>query len=414
MTQSETIGVVGDDLNPGRGEMPLDGIRVLDLSSLLAGPMTAMHLGDFGADVVKVEQPGRGDELRSWGLSKDGVPLMFKLANRNKRGITLNLREPAGQEIARRLAARSDIVVENFRPGTLERWGLGYETLASLNPKIVMARITGYGQTGPYSSKRGFGTIGEGLSGFAAVTGMEGGPPLLPTFGLGDTSTAIFGAYAIMLALYRAERTGKGQYVDLALFDGLITLLGSHVVDFDQLGVIQERVGSRSAFVAPRNIYPTGDGQWIVLAGSTQRTFVAIVEALGIGWMADDPRFRTNSDRIKNVEELDRLIAEKLSLLTRAEIMETLGSSGAAVGPIFDVSDVVSDPHMRSRSTVVEVEDQELGTLTMQNVSVRLSETPGSIRWAGPTLGSHNVEVLQGELGLTEEEMARLSKEGVC
>ncbi len=398
---------------PALSERPLDGIRVLDLSTLLAGPMTAMHLGDFGADVIKVEQPGRGDELRNWGLSKNGVPLMFKLVNRNKRAITLNLREQAGQEIARRLAARSDIVIENFRPGTLEKWGLGYETLSAMNPRLVMARITGYGQTGPYSERRGFGTIGEGLSGFAAVTGMSGGPPLLPTFGLGDTSTAIFGAFAIMLALYRAERTGKGQYVDLALYDGLVTLLGSHVVDFDQLGVVQERVGSRSAFVAPRNIYPTGDGQWVVLAGSTQKTFVAIVETLGIAWMADDPRFRTNSDRIKNVDVLDQLISEKLLELTRAEVLERLGASGAAVGPIFDVADVVNDPHMRSRSTVIEVEDDELGPLTMQNVAVRLSETPGSIRWAGPSLGVHNAEVLLGELGLTDDELTSLISRGV-
>ena len=413
MSADETFERPGGEAFSERVERPLDGIRVLDLSTLLAGPMTAMHLGDFGADVIKVEQPGRGDELRSWGLSKDGVPLMFKLVNRNKKAITLNLRERDGQEIALRLAARSDVVVENFRPGTLERWGLGYETLSAVNPKLVMARITGYGQTGPYSGRRGFGTIGEGLSGFASVTGMTGGPPLLPTFGLGDTSTAIFGAFAVMLALYRAERTGKGQYVDLALYDGLVTLLGSHVVDFDQLGVVQERVGSRSAFVAPRNIYPTGDGQWVVLAGSTQKTFVAIVETLGIAWMADDPRFRTNSDRIRIVDALDQLISEKLSELTQVEILERLGASGAAVGPIFDVSDLVNDPHMRSRSTVVEVEDRELGTLKMQNVAVRLSETPGSICWAGPSLGAHNDEILAGELGLSGADMSRLAEQGV-
>lgn len=373
----------------------------------------AMHLADFGADVIKVEQPGRGDELRRWGLSKDGVPLMFKLVNRNKRAITANLRVPEGQEIVRRLAATADVVIENFRPGTLERWGLGYEQLSGINPRLVMVRVTGYGQTGPSSQRRGFGTIVEGISGFAALTGMPGGPPLLPSFGLGDASTAIFGAYAAMLGLFHAQRTGKGQYVDLALYDGLIMLLGSHIIDYDQLGFMQPRLGSRTAFVAPRNIYPTGDGEWVVIAGSTQKTFIAILEALDLRELGEDPRFATNADRLRNIEALDQLISDRLMQMTQEEVLKRLEDSGAAVGPIYDVEDVLNDDQMKHRSVAVQVEDPELGAIRMQNVAVRLSSTPGEVRWTGPGIGAHNQEVLGEELGFTDSELEDMRARGV-
>ncbi len=397
----------------GSGQKPLDGIRVLDLSNLLAGPTMAMHLGDFGADVIKVEQPGWGDELRRWGLSKDGVPLMFKLVNRNKRVVTANMRVPEGQDIVRRLAATADVVIENFRPGTLERWGLGYQQLSDINPRLVMVRVTGYGQTGPSSQRRGFGTIIEGISGFAALTGMPGGPPLLPSFGLGDASTAIFGAYAAMLGLFHAQRTGKGQYVDLALYDGLIMLLGSHIIDYDQLGFVQPRLGSRTAFVAPRNIYPTGDGEWVVIAGSTQKTFLAILDALDLQELGQDPRFATNADRLQNVEVLDELITGRLMQLTQAEVLKRLEDSGAAVGPIYDVEDVLGDEQMKHRNVAVAVEDPELGTIRMQNVAVRLSSTPGEVRWSGPGIGAHNSDVLGGELGFSDDELDDLRARGV-
>ena len=394
-------------------EKPLDGIRVLDLSNLLAGPSMAMHLADFGADVIKVEQPGRGDELRRWGLSKNGTPLMFKLVNRNKRAITANLRVPEGQEIVRRLAATADVVIENFRPGTLERWGLGYEQLSVTNPRLVMVRVTGYGQTGPSSQRRGFGTIVEGISGLAALTGMPGGPPLLPSFGLGDASTAIFGAYAAMLGLFYAQRTGKGQYVDLALYDGLLMLLGSHIIDYDQLGVVPPRLGSRTAFVAPRNIYPTGDGEWVVIAGSTQKTFLAILDALDLRELREDPRFATNADRLVNVEALDELISERLMQMPQSEVLKRLEDSGAAVGPIYDVTDVLEDPQMKHRQAVVEVDDPALGPTRMQNVAVRLSATPGEVRWAGPDMGAHNTEVLEKELGYSADEIQDMRARGV-
>ncbi|MDA8261559.1 MAG: CoA transferase [Actinomycetota bacterium] len=394
-------------------QKPLEGIRVLDLSSLMAGPVMAMHLADFGADVIKVEQPGRGDELRRWGLSKNGVPLMFKLVNRNKRVVTANMRVPEGQEIVRRLAATADVVIENFRPGTLERWGLGYEQLSDINPRLVMVRVTGYGQTGPSSQRRGFGTIVEGISGFAALTGMPGGPPLLPSFGLGDTSTAIFGAYAAMLGLFHAQRIGRGQYVDLALYDGLIMLLGSHIIDYDQLGFVPPRLGSRTAFVAPRNIYPTGDGEWVVIAGSTQKTFLAILDALDLQELGQDPRFATNSDRLQNVEVLDELISKRLMQLSQAEVLKRLEDSGAAVGPIYDVEDVLEDEQMQHRNVAIAVDDPELGTIRMQNVAVRLSATPGEVRWSGPEIGAHNREVLGGELGFSDGELEDLRARGV-
>jgi formyl-CoA transferase len=372
-----------------------------------------MYLADFGADVIKVDDPVNGDGLRKWGLEKDGVPLMSKLVNRNKRCITLDLRHSEGQGLARRLAENADVVIENFRPGTLERWGLDFESLRVRNERLVMAGITGYGQTGPYSDRPGFGTLGEALSGFAARNGHREGPPTLASFGLGDTSTALLAAFGVMVALHHAERTGKGQYIDLSLYDALLTLLGSHVVDFDQLGFDPGRTGSGLPFAAPRNIYETSDGDWVVIAGSTQRTFERVTEALGLSDVAADERFATNSSRLQHVDELDREIQSAVLQFTLAEVLDRLEDVAAPGSPVFGVADVLSDPHMQDREATFVVQDEELGSLRMQSVVPRLSRSPGSIKWAGPVAGAHNRDVYVGELALDESELQSLIKRGV-
>lgn len=376
--------------------------------------MATMYLADFGAEVIKVEHPERGDELRNWGRKKNDVGLFFKVANRNKRAITLNLSKPEGQKIALRLARNVDVVVENYRPGTMETWGLGWDDLSAENPDLVMARITGYGQTGPYSQRPGFGTLAEAFSGYAAITGYADQPPLLPAFGLGDASTAIHAAYAIALALLHRERNGaSGQYIDLGLYEGLFTLLGPHVVDYDQLGAVQERAGSRIPHVAPRNTYKTADGKWVAIAGATQRTFERICTVLEIEDVLADTRFATNQERVANAEALDDRIQQAIGHLNIDEVMERFDEAAAPVGPAHDIAGIFEDPHYRERENIVAVEDQELGTIRMQNVVPRLSASPGRVDHAGPPKGSSNSEVYEELLGLEPSELERLAEAGV-
>ena len=394
--------------------MALDGVRVLDLSNLMAGPMTTMYLADFGAEVIKVEHPERGDEMRHWGRMKDGVSLFFKVVNRNKKTITLNLSTPGGRDLVHRLVPRVDVVVENYRPGTLERWGIGWDELAAINPRLIMARITGFGQTGPYARRPGFGTLAEAFSGYAALTGYSDRPPLLPAFGLGDASTAIHGAFAIVTALYNRDVVGgPGQYVDLALYEGLFTLLGPHVIDYDQLGVVQERQGSRIPHVAPRNTYETSDGKWVAIAGATQRTFERIAQVLGIEDILADPRFADNQARVANVEALDARIQAAFGKLTLEEALVRFEEAEAPVGPAYDVRGIVGDPQYRARENIVSVDDEELGPVRMQSPVPKLSRTPGKIEHAGPRKGAYNAEVYGGLLGLGEEELRALADEGV-
>ena len=387
---------------------------MLDLSNLIAGPMLGMYLGDFGAEVIKVEHPRRGDELRSWGHNKDGVGLMFKLLNRNKKTITLDLSSRSGQEPARCLIRKSDVVIESFRPGTLERWGLDYDSLSRDKPGLIMVRVSGYGQTGPYSNRAGFGTVAEAMSGYAHITGYPGDAPLLPAFGLADASTAIFGAFGVMLALYeRAAGSGQGRLIDLALYEGLLTMLGPQVIDFDQLGLVQERLGSRLPFVAPRNTYRTADDKWIAIAGSTQATFERIAHALEIEALLEDPRFDCNRSRIENSAELDTRIQQAVVRWPRDEVLHRLASAGAAAGPVYSVEEILADPHFCSRENVVAVDDEELGPVRMQNVTPRLAGSPGRIRWAGPPRGRHNRDVFVDLLGMSEEELRSLTDQGV-
>src|SRR5262245_39597099 len=321
--------------------LPLSGVRVIDISSFLAGPMVAMFLADYGADVIKIERSGSGDEVRLWGHNKDGVGLYYKVLNRNKRSVTADLRTPLGVEIVKRLVRTADVVIENFRPGTLERWGLGYDQLSAINPKIILARITGYGQTGPNSHKPGFGTVAEGFSGCVYATGHPDRPPLLPAFGLADSTTGLAGAFLIMVTLFERERRkGDGQVIDLAIYEPLFTLMGPHVVNYDQLGVVQERTGSRIAFTAPRNTYQTKEGRWVVMSGSAQSTFERSCRALERPDLITDPRFTDNRKRLEYVEELDAALSEAFAQFDLPEVLRRFDEHQAAIAPVYSVDQI--------------------------------------------------------------------------
>lgn len=386
---------------------PLSGVRVVELASFLAAPMLSMYLADFGAEVLKVERPGAGDEMRGWGHEKNGIGLYFKVINRNKKSITADLHTHIGQSIVKRLVSKADVVVENFRPGTLESWGLGYDALSAVNPKLILVRVSGYGQTGPYSKRGGFGTLAEGFTGYAHITGQADGPPLLPAFGLADSTTAINGAFLTAVALY-ARDTGRapGQVIDLAIYEPLFTLLGPQVVTYDQLGIVQGRAGSRLPFTAPRNTFQTLDGKWVVLSGSAQSAFERICKALQSEWLVEDPRFIDNRSRLQYVEELDSEIQTAIGHLSLEDLLQRCNESGATIEVVNNVAEAVDHPQVVARENVVRVDDKDLGSIRMQNVVGKLTGTPGKITHAGPSLGEHNQEVLVNELGFSPEELS--------
>ncbi|MDH3700255.1 MAG: CoA transferase [Alphaproteobacteria bacterium] len=383
---------------------PLAGVKVIDISNFLAGPLSSMFLADFGADVIKVERPGTGDEVRYWGNNKNGVGLMYKLINRNKRSITADLRTPLGVDIVKRLIEDADIIVENYRKGTLEKWGLGYEELSAINPGLIMIRLTGFGQTGPNSTRPGFGTLAEGYSGYAYITGYPDRPPLLPGFGLADDTSGLMGAFLALVALQEKNRSGKGQVVDYAIYEPLLTLLGPQVVDYDQLGIVQERNGSRLPFTAPRNTYRTKDDKWVSISGSAQSTFERMCDALGIPELVTDERFIDNRLRIQNSVALDEALQEAIEKFDREDLIALFVKFDATAAACNSVKDIFEDPHIQARGNIFSVEDDELGgPIRMQNVVGKFSRTPGGIRHAGPRLGSSNRDVLIDQLGFDED-----------
>ena len=392
-------------------ECPLDGVRVLDLSRLVAGNMLSLVLADFGADVIKIEDPGVGDPLRDWRVN--GVSVHWKVYARNKKSVTLDLRKPAGRDILLRLVEEAEVLLENFRPGTLERMGLGPDVLLERNPKLVLARISGWGQDGPYAHRPGFGTLVEGMSGFAAMNGFEDRPPVLPPLALADMVAGLYGATAVLVALRAREvRGGEGQVIDLPLLDPLISILGPEAAIYKLTGRIKQRVGSRSNTVAPRNVYATRDGRWLAISASIQVMTERLLRAIGRADLIDDPRFQTNADRLTHVEELDAIVGAKIAERTLAENLAFFEEAGVTAGPVYDVSQLLEDPHVRAREVITELPDPEMGGVPMHNVIPQLSATPGAIRRPAPGLGEHTAEVL-GALGLDEAELARLSAEGV-
>jgi crotonobetainyl-CoA:carnitine CoA-transferase CaiB-like acyl-CoA transferase len=389
----------------------LDGLTVIDLSTLFAGPMAAMHLGDMGATVIKVEHPTRPDPARGHGPSRDGHNLWWKTLGRNKRAITLDLHTDGGREALLRLAETADVVIENFRPGTLERWGLGYDALSAANPRLVLARVTGFGQVGPYRSRPGFGTLAEAMSGFAAMTGEPDGPPVLPPFGLADGIASLTTAYAIMVALHARSATGLGQEVDVAIVEPMLAMLGPQITRWDQLGTVQPRTGNRSANNAPRNTYRTADGSWVAVSTSAQSIAERVMVLVGRPDFIDEPWFATGAGRAEHADELDDAVGGWIARRSRAEVLESFDRAQAAIAPVYDASDIVADPQFQALGTIHRVYDDDLGEIRMQGPLFRLSADEPVIAFTGRAPGADTEGVL-ADLGYTPEQVAGLRADG--
>lgn len=394
------------------GDSALAGLKVIDASTLFAGPLAATFLADFGADVIKIEHPKTGDPARHHGPSKNGVGLWWKLLGRNKRTITMYLGAEEARPIFLELIRDADVLVENFRPGTMERWGLGWDVLSKVNPRLVMARVTGFGQHGPMAARAGFGTLAEAMSGFAHSCGEPDGPPTLPPFALADGIAALTTAFAILAALRARDRDGLGQEIDIAIIEPILTILGPQPLLFDQLGLVPGRTGNRSTNNAPRNTYMTADGHWVAVSSSAQSTAERTMQLVGHSEMIEEPWFSTGRARAEHADEIDRAVAAWIGEHTRDHVIRAFDEAGAAVAPVYDISEVMTDPQYQSLGTITTVDDAELGPIRMQNVLFRLSRTPGEVRWAGPPMGDSNTEVF-GDLGIDEDQLANLREAGV-
>lgn len=392
----------------------LSGIRVLDLATLAAAPLAATYLGEFGADVIKVEQPGQGDPIRTWGNQRDGVGLMWKSVSRNKKSVTANLRVTEGQDLVRRLVEKSDVVIVNTRPQTLAKWGLDYESLRLVNNRVVMLHITGYGLSGPKSERPGFGTLGEAMSGFAHVTGEAEGPPTLPPFMLADGVASLNAAYAVMMALYHRDVHGAGgQLIDINLVDPLARLLEQNLLGYDQLGIVPRRAGNRWDISAPRNTYRTSDGRWLAMSGSSPSLALRVFRAIGRDDLVSDDDFSDPQRRLARAAEVDSVVAEWVAAHTLSEAMAVFDAAEVAAAPVYEIADLVADEQLQHRGVFVSVADDELGAMTVQAPVPRFSGNAGRVDSLGPRLGEHNAEVYHELLGLTAEEIDHLRTVGV-
>ncbi|MDH3286506.1 MAG: CoA transferase [Betaproteobacteria bacterium] len=389
---------------------PLDGVRVLDLSRVVAGNMVSLLLADFGAEVVKIEPPA-GDPLRDWLVA--GVATNWKVYARNKKSVCLDLRKGEARALLLKLVDTAHVFIENFRPGTLEKMGLAPDVLHARNPKLVIVRVTGWGQTGPYRHKPGFGTLAEGASGFAALNGFADREPVLPPIQLADCTSGVYGAFATLVAVREVEvGGGRGQVIDLSLLEPLFSFMGPQAASYQASGRLRPRTGSRSTTAAPRNAYRTSDDRWVCLSASTQAMTERLFRVIGRADLIDNPRYRTNAERVQHAAELDAIIGEFIARMTLAENLDFFGRAEVTVGPIYDIAQIIEDPHVTAREMVAAYPDEEMGTVPMHCVVPRLSGTPGAIRRAAPGLGEHNAEIL-GALGLGAEELARLAAAGV-
>lgn len=399
---------------PVAQSLPLDDLTVVELGSLLAGPFCGQLLGDFGAEVIKVEDPGTGDPMRQWGREKPyGMSLWWPVVARNKKSVTANLRTEEGQDLVRRLVAKADVLVENFRPGTLERWGLAPEKLWEINPGLVVTRVTGFGQTGPYAKRAGYGSIGEAMGGIRYVTGDPDRPPARAGVSLGDSLAATFATLGTLVALHNRGRTGRGQVVDAAIYEAVLALMESLLPEWQVAGYQRERTGATLPNVSPSNIYPTADGEMVLVAANQDNVFGRLTEVMGQTELATDERYATHGARGQHMEELDGLIAQWTSTLDADDLLGRLHEGGVPAGRIFRAKDMFADPHFAARDAIVRLTHPELGEFAMHNVFPRLSETPGSVRHVGPTLGEHNKEIYQGMLGIDDDTMSSLHSAGV-
>lgn len=392
----------------------LEGVRVLDFATLAAAPLAATYLGEFGAEVIKVEQPRHGDPIRSWGNQRDGVGLMWKSVSRNKKSVTLDLRGDEGQVLAHRLVEQADVVVVNTRPQTLSRWHMDYDTLRGVNDRIVMLHITGYGLSGPKAQRPGFGTLGEAMSGFAHLTGEADGPPTLPPFMLADGVASLNAAYAVLMALYHRDvHGGGGQLIDINLIDPLARLLEQTLLGYDQLGLVPRRAGNRWDISAPRNTYQTADGKWLAMSGSSPALALRVFTAIGRADLVSDADFSDPQRRLARAREVDAVVAEWVATKTLAEAMAVFDAAEVAAAPVYDIEDLVADAQLRHRGVFVSVDDTELGRMTVQAPVPRFSESDGRIDHLGPPLGEHNDEIYGKLLGLNTSQLDDLRARGV-
>jgi formyl-CoA transferase/succinyl-CoA--D-citramalate CoA-transferase len=382
------------------------------MGSFIAGPFAGQLLGDYGADVIKVESPGDGDPMRRWGVTRDGESLWWPTIARNKRSIVLDLRQQQGRELAARLAEQCDVVLENFRPGTLDRWGLGYETLAARNPKLVMVHISGFGQTGPLAGQAGFGSVGEAMGGIRYTTGSPDRPPSRAGISLGDALASVFGVMGTLSALVRARTTGQGQEVDVAIYEAVAALMESTMADYELGGVVRARSGSVLPGVAPSNVYPTGDGAEVVVAANADGVFGRLCDAMGRPELAIDERFATHGARGANMAALDEVVGAWTATLRCDSVLEVLDAHGVPAGRIFTAPDMLTDPHYLAREMVRRVTSAQGWDVPMTGVVPRFTETPGTIRHPGPRLGQHTEEVLEELLGLDADAIAALRESG--
>lgn len=393
---------------------PLVGIRVLELANVVAGPTCCQILGDFGADIVKIEHPQGGDGMRRQGHRKNDAPLWWKVVGRNKRSVAMYLGDPEIADIFVEMVKTADVVVESFRPGTLEKWNLSWERLSAANPRLILARLSGFGQTGPYAARPAFGTLVESMSGFAHLTGDPAGPPTLPPMATADYMAGISAVAAITMALYHRDACGgSGQMIDLSIMEPIMSTMGAQIVRHDQLGLRETRTGNRSVNTAPRNIYRTADGSWIGVSASTNEIAARIVTLCGRPDLAQEPWFGSGRGRVAHNDLLDDVVGGWIGARSRAEVMRIAEAAEVTFAPVYDIPELFADPHVQFREMIIPVPDSELGTVRMPNVLFRMSATPGRVRHAGPPLGSSTDEVLQGEAGLPAERLQALRDRGV-
>ncbi|PLS03147.1 hypothetical protein CVD27_15920 [Neobacillus cucumis] len=397
------------------GRKALEGLRVLEMGQLIAGPFASRLLAEFGADVIKVESPTTGDPIRTWRIVENGTSLWWYVQSRNKKSITVDLRQEEGQEIIRRLVKEIDILIENFRPGTMEKWGLSFEELKKINPRLIMLRVSGYGQDGPYRDKPGFGSIGEAMGGLRYITGYPDRPPTRVGISIGDSLSALYAVIGALMAVYHRDvnGTGEGQVIDVALYESVFSLMESTIPEYDRAGVIRERTGSTLPGITPSNTYACADGKYVVIGANGDAIFKRLMNAIGREDIAEDPQFENNAKRSEHAEYLDRIIEDWTKSMPFSEVIKYLDAAKVPAGSIYSAEDILNDPHYQARQMIQDVEVEGLGNLKMPGIVPKMSATPGGIEWAGPKLGQHTEDVLKEKLQLTKEQIVELKDKGI-
>jgi formyl-CoA transferase len=400
---------------PQDNQTALQGLKVVECATVIAAPLAGRLMADFGAEVIHVEHPEKGDHLRQFGYTVDGINPWWKYYARNKKLVTLNIGKPDGRDILFRMLKDADVFIENFRPGRLEAWGIETDTLLEINPRLIIVRLSGFGQTGPYSSQPGFGTLIEAMSGFAEMTGEPGGPPTLPQFALADSFAGFYATAAVMFAIYSRDviGTGKGQVIDVSLWESMLGMLGPNALIHQVTGNSPTRIGNRTPSSAPRNIYKTKDERWVALSSSTQTTAARLFVVMGQPELIEDPRFDSNMHRVQNVDELDEIVGAWIGAHTREDVTEQLRANDVPIGPVLNIADIMDDAHVQAREMIVETDKDSGKAIQMESVFPKMSATPGSVRHGGKDMGADNDEIFREQLGISKEQLAALSEAGI-